>query len=98
LEQFYIFKRWKEHRINVILCEIILLSGNMIWMWLAFKLAPQMESMVMNLESWNDISVRESFSGLHSQSQSLAEIGLLITMILPWLTRISVFRPSSSAN
>jgi len=98
LEQFYIFKRWKEHRINVILCEITLLSGNMIWMWLAFKLVPQMESMVMNVESWNDITFRESFSGLHSQSQSLAEIGLLITMILPWLTRISVFRPSSSAN
>ena len=67
-------------------------------MCLAFKLAPQMESMVMNLEPWNDISVRESFSGLHSQSQSLAEIELLITMILHWLTRISVFRPSSSAN
>ena len=76
----------------------MLLSGNMIWMWLAFKLAPQMGSMVMNVESWNDISVRESFSGLHSQSQSLAKIGLLITMIFPWLTRISVFRPSSSAN
>ena len=45
LEHFYIFKRWKEHRINVIQCEIILLSGNMIWMCLAFKLAPQMESM-----------------------------------------------------
>ena len=30
-------------------------------MWLAFKLAPQMESMVMNVESWNDISDRESF-------------------------------------
>ena len=98
LEHFYIFKRWKEHRINVILCEIKFLSGNMIWMWLAFKLAPQMESMVMNLESRNDISVRESFSGLHSQSQSLAEIGLLITIILLWLTRIYVFRPSSSAN
>ena len=98
LEQLYIFKSWKDHHINVILCEIMLLSGNMIWMWLAFKLAPQMESMVMNVESWNDISVRESFSGLHSQSQSLAKIGLLITMILPWLTRISVFRPSSSAN
>ena len=67
MEHFYIFKRWKEHCINVILCEIMLLSGNMIWMWLAFKLAPQMESMVMNLESWNDISVRESFSGMHSQ-------------------------------
>ena len=67
-------------------------------MWLAFKLAPQMESMVMNVELWNDISIRESFSSLHSQSQSLAEIGLLITMILPWLTRISVFRPLSSAN
>ena len=63
-----------------------------------FKLAPKVESMVMNVESWNDISVRESFSGLHSQSQLLAEIGLLITMILPWLTRISEFRPSSSAN
>ena len=50
LEHFYIFKRWKKHRINVILCEIMLLSGNMIWIWLAFKLAPQMESMVMNLE------------------------------------------------
>ena len=61
LEQFYIFKRWKEHRINDILCEIMLLSGKMIWMWLAFKLAPQMESMVMNVESWNDISIRESF-------------------------------------
>ena len=98
MEHFYIFKRWKEHRINVILCEIILLSGNLIWMWLAFKLAPQIECMVINLESWNDTSVRESFSGLHSQSQSLAEIKLLITMILPWLTRISVFRPSSSEN
>ena len=98
LEHFYIFKRWKEHRINVILCEIKLLSGNMIWMCLAFKLAPQMESMVMSVESWNDISARESFSGLHSQSQSLPEIGLLITMILPWLTRISVFRPLPSAN
>ena len=61
LEQYYIFKRWKEHRINDILCEIILLSGKMIWMWLAFKLAPQMESMVMNVELWNDISIRESF-------------------------------------
>ena len=52
----------------------------------------------MSVESWNDISARESFSGLHSQSKSLAEIGLLITMILPWLTRISVFRPLSSAK
>ena len=65
----------------------------MILMWLAFKLAPQMESKVMNVGSWNEISVREYFSGLHSQSQSLAGIGLLISMILPWLTRISVFRP-----
>ena len=70
----------------------------MIWMCLAFKLAPQMESMVMSVESWKDISARESFSGLHSQSKSLAEIGLLITMILPWLTRISVFRPLPSAS
>ena len=30
LEHFYIFKRLKEHRINVILYEIMLLSGNMI--------------------------------------------------------------------
>ena len=67
-------------------------------MWLAFKLAPQMESMVMSVELWNDISARESFSGLHSQSKSLAEIGLLITMILPWLTRIFVFHPSASTN
>ncbi len=70
----------------------------MIWMWLAFKIDPQMESMVMNVESWNDISIRESYSGFHSQSQSLTEIGLMKTMILPWLTKISVFRPSSSAN
>ena len=69
LEHFYIFKRLKEHRINVILCEIMLLSGNMIWMCLAYKLASQMESMVMNVESWNVFSVRESFSGLHSQCQ-----------------------------
>ena len=93
LEHIYIFKRWKEHSVNVILCDIRLLSGNMIWMWLAFILDPQMESMVMNVESWNDFSVRESFSGLHSQCQSLVEIGLLVTMILPWLTRICVFCP-----
>ena len=34
------------------------LSGNKIGMWLSFKLAPQVESMVMHVESWNDISVR----------------------------------------
>ena len=67
-------------------------------MWLVFILTPKMESMVIHVESWNDISVRESFLGLQTQSQSLAEIGLLISMILTWLTRISVFRPSSSAN
>ena len=35
LEQLFIFKRWKEQRINDILCVIMLLSGKMIWMcWL----------------------------------------------------------------
>ena len=34
------------------------LSGNMIGMRLSFKLAPQVESMVMHVESWSDISVR----------------------------------------
>ncbi|HIA57046.1 MAG TPA: hypothetical protein EYN97_06460 [Candidatus Lambdaproteobacteria bacterium] len=89
LEQFYIRKYWHQHRIIVILCEIILLSGNVIWLWLALKLVPEMESMVLNTKTWNEISVREAFSSLHVQSQTLAKIGLGLTLVLPWLTHIS---------
>ena len=89
LEQFYIRKYWHQHRIIVILCEIILLSGNVIWLWLALKLVPEMESMVLITKTWNEISVREAFSSLHVQSQTLAKIGLSLTLVLPWLTHIS---------
>ena len=88
-EQFYIRQQWKRDRIVVILCEIILLAGNLIWIWLALKIVPEMENMVMNVETWNNISVRASFSNLHEQCQTLSKIGLVITMILPLLTRIS---------
>ena len=91
-EQFYIRQQWKRGRIGVILCEIMLLAGNIIWIWLALQIVPEMETMVMNVESWNDISVRESFSILHEQIQTLYETGLVITMILPLLTRISAIR------
>ena len=37
-EQFYILQQWKRGRILVILCEIMLLAGNIIWIWLALKL------------------------------------------------------------
>ena len=97
-EQFYIRQQWKRHRIVVILCEITLLAGNLIWLWLALQIVPEMESMVMNVETWNDISVRESFSILHEQSQTLSEIGLLITMILPLLTRISAIGLTKGSN
>ena len=90
-EQFYIRQQWRRGRIVVILCEIMLLAGNLIWIWLALQIVPEMESMVMNVETWNDISVRESFSILHEQSQTLSEIGLVITMIIPLLTRISCY-------
>ena len=61
----YIRHQWKWDRTLVILCEIMLLAGNIIWIWLALQIVPEMESMVMNVETWNDISVRESFSLLH---------------------------------
>ena len=95
---FYIREQWKRHRIVVILCEIMLLAGNLIWIWLALQIVPEMESMVMNVETWNDISVRESFSILHEQSQTLSEIGLVITMILPLLTRISAIGLAKGSN
>ena len=60
-EQFYIRQQWKRDRIIVILCEIMLLAGNLIWIWLALQIVPEMESMVMNLEIWNNITIRESF-------------------------------------
>ena len=97
-EQFYIRQQWKRDRIVVILCEIMLLAGNIIWIWLALQIVPEMESMVMNIETWNDISVRESFSILHEQSQTLSEIGLVITMILPLLTRISAIGLAKGSN
>tara|TARA_B100001013_G_scaffold279422_1_gene179506 strand:- start:1074 stop:1382 length:309 start_codon:yes stop_codon:yes gene_type:complete len=97
-EQFYIRQQWKQSRIVVILCEIMLLAGNIIWIWLALQIVPEMESMVMNIETWNDISVRESFSILHEQSQTLSEIGLVITMILPLLTRISAIGLAKGSN
>ena len=85
-------------RIVVILCEIMLLAGNIIWIWLALQIVPEMESMVLNIETWNDISVRESFSILHEQSQTLSEIGLVITMILPLLTKISAIGLAKGSN
>ena len=90
--------QWKWDRTLVILCEIMLLAGNIIWIWLALQIVPEMESMVMNIETWNDISVRESFSILHEQSQTLSEIGLVITMILPLLTRISAIGLAKGSN
>ena len=89
LEQIYLRKYWKEHNILVILCEIILLAGNAVWLWLALKLVPEMEGMVLNVETWNSITVREAFTSLHIQSQTLAEIGLSLTLVLPWLSKIS---------
>ena len=97
-EQFSIRQQWKRDRIVVILCEIMLLAGNIIWIWLALQIVPEMESMVMNIETWNDISVRESFSILHGKSQTLSEIGLVITMILPLLTRISAIGLAKGSN
>ena len=89
LEQIYLRNYWKEHNILVILCEIILLAGNAVWLWLALKLVPEMEGMVLNVETWNSITVREAFTSLHIQSQTLAEIGLSLTLVLPWLSKIS---------
>jgi divalent metal cation (Fe/Co/Zn/Cd) transporter len=89
LEQFYLRNYWKEHNILAFLCEIILLAGNAVWLWLALKLVPEMESMVLNVETWNSIAVREAFTSLHIQSQALAEIGLILTLVLPWLSKIS---------
>jgi len=89
LEQIYLRNYWKEHNILVILCEIILLAGNAVWLWLALKLVPEMEGMVLNVETWNSITVRETFTSLHIQSQTLAEIGLSLTLVLPWLSKIS---------
>ena len=89
LEQIYLRNYWKEHNILVILCEIILLAGNAVWLWLALKLVPEMEGMVLNVETWNSITVRETFTSLHIQCQTLAEIGLSLTLVLPWLSKIS---------
>jgi len=89
LEQFYIRNYWKQHIILALLCEIILFAGNAIWLWLAVKMVPEMESMVLNVGAWNSLSVREAFSGLHTQSQTLAEIGLILTLALPWLSKLS---------
>jgi dolichyl-phosphate-mannose--protein O-mannosyl transferase len=89
LEQFYLRNYWKEHNILVILFEIMLLAGNAIWLWLALKLVPEMEGMVLNVETWNSIAVREAFTSLHIQCQTLAEIGLSLTLVLPWLSKIS---------
>ena len=89
LEQFYIRAYWKQNRILAILCEFILLAGNAIWLWLALTLVPEMESMVLNVETWNSIAVREAFTSLHIQSQTFAEIGLSLTLVLPWLSKLS---------
>ena len=89
LEQIYLRNYWKEHNILVILFEIMLLAGNAIWLWLALKLVPEMEGMVLNVETWNSIAVREAFTSLHIQCQTLAEIGLSLTLVLPWLSIIS---------
>ena len=90
LEQFYIHNYWKEQNILAILCEFILLAGNVIWMWQGLKLVPEMENMVLNIETWNIIIPDwELFTRLHIKSLKLAKIGLSLTLVLPWLSIIS---------
>ena len=76
----------------------MILTANIIWIWLALQIVHEMQSMVMNTETWNDISVRESFPILHEQSQTLSEIGLVITMVLHLLSRISAIVLARGSN
>lgn len=98
LEQIALYNKWREQKLITVITEILLLAGNIIWIWLAILIVPEMESMVMSTKTWNDFSVREAFTILHLQSQTLSEIGLGVTLILPWFSRISRIGFASLAN
>ena len=52
----------------------------------------------MNIETWNDISVKKSILVLQEQGQTFSEIGLVISMILHLLTRISAIVLARGSN
>jgi hypothetical protein len=54
-----------------------------ICLWVILKLVANMESMVLNLEYWNSITVHETLSSLHIQSLELADISLRLNLVLP---------------
>ena len=83
LKQFYIRNLWKQHIILVNLNVFSLLVGSVICLWVILKLVANMESMVLNLEYWNSITVHETFSSLHIQSLELADISLRLNLVLP---------------
>ena len=66
--------------------EVLIVCGNFLWIWIAMDMVPEMESMVMDQEKWNQIEVREAFASLHTKSQRFSELGLVITMLLPFFS------------
>ena len=83
LKQFYIRNLCKQHIILVNLNVFSLLVGSVICLWVILKLVANMESMVLNLEYWNSITVHETLSSLHIQSLELADISLRLNLVLP---------------
>ena len=83
LKQFHIRNLWKQHIILVNLNVFSLLVGSVICLWVILKLVANMESMVLNLEYWNSITVHETLSSLHIQSLELADISLRLNLVLP---------------
>ena len=65
----------------------LLLSGNLIWGYLGWVIAPEMKEIVFNPSNWQDSSQRVVFHDYHQLSRRLSEIGLGITLLLPWLNR-----------
>lgn len=98
LEQWRINNEWHIRRNTVIAKEVMIIAGNILWLYLMIILVPVMQEMVMNPEKWSDHQVRAQFQQMHEHSRWISQSALIITLFLPWLSRSSGFLEQMSTQ
>jgi len=89
LEGSGMVQHWKSYPKRAGIAALMLLVGNLLWIYGGFVVVPEMKSMSLDPELWAQASVRESFGQLHLLSDRLTKAGFAVTLIFPWFASVS---------
>ncbi|MBF0351453.1 MAG: hypothetical protein HQM11_10505 [SAR324 cluster bacterium] len=95
LEQTNFRNDFRDHRVKLLCRETLLLAGLIIWGALALVVVPEMSEMVFG-KDWQNPATRVLFREQHVLSTNLVKAGLLITLIIPWVSNHSHLLNSDS--